>query len=194
MNAWVRKLHMYSGLLNFSILMVFGIAGLVASANAPDIFQRPALHTITTQDFNVPPSASDKEVVGAIADALRIRVAELPNPQRNPRHQLTVDFYNPNGLRRVTLLEPDHRLQVETFRNSIWRFFDNMHATTLREGAPWTAQRLWGWYIEIATLSMIWMIASGIWLGLGQRWSLRWTHFSAALAVIAFGILYYLEK
>jgi len=194
MNAWVRKLHMYSGLLNFSILMVFGIAGLVASANAPDIFQRPALHTITTQDFNVPPSASDKEVVGAIADALRIRVAELPNPQRNPHHQLTVDFYNPNGLRRVTLLEPDHRLQVETFRNSIWRFFDNMHATTLREGAPWTAQRLWGWYIEIATLSMIWMIASGIWLGLGQRWSLRWTQFSAALAVIAFGILYYLEK
>jgi len=194
MNAWVRKLHLYSGLLNFSILMVFGIAGLVASARAPDIFQHPTLHTVTTQDFSVSPSASDKEVVGAIAEALHIRVAELPNPQRNPRHQLTVDFYNPNGLRRVTLLEPDHRLQVETFRNSIWRFFDNMHATTLREGAPWTAQRLWGWYIEIATLSMIWMIASGIWLGLGQRWSLRWTHFSAALAVIAFGILYYLEK
>jgi hypothetical protein len=185
---------MYSGLLNFSILLVFGIAGLVVTFHAPDIFQKPSLHTITTQDFTVPPSASDREVVGAIARALRISVAEPPNPRRNPQHQLMADFYDPNGLRRVTLLEPEHRLQVETFRNSIWRFFDNLHATTLRQGAPWTAQRVWGWYIEVATLSMIWMIASGIWLGLGQRWNLRWTQFSAALAIIAFGVLYYLEK
>jgi hypothetical protein len=185
---------MYAGLLNFSILMVFGIAGLVATSRAPDIFQHPTLHTITTQDFGVPPSASDKEVVAAIVETLHIGVAQLPNSRRNAQHQLTVDFYNPNGLRRVTLLEPEHRLQVETFRNSIWRFLDNLHATTRNQGAPWTATRLWGWYIEIATFSMIWMIASGIWLGVGQRWNFRWTQVSAALAVIAFGVLYYLEK
>lgn len=194
MNAWIRKLHMYAGLLNFSILIVFGIAGLVASVGAPDIFEHPTLHTITTQEFSPSPSASDKEVASAIAAALHIRVGEPPNSRRNAQHQLMVDFYDPNGLRRVTLIEMEHRLQVETLRNSIWRFFDNLHATTLRQGAAWSAERVWGWYIEIATLSMIWMIASGIWLGVGQRWNFRWTQFSAVLAVIAFGVLYWLEK
>jgi hypothetical protein len=194
MNAWIRKLHLYAGLFNFSLLMVFGIAGLVATAHAPDIFQQPSVHTITTQSFSVSPSSSDKEVVAAIVDALHVSVGQLPNSRRNPQHQLMVDFYDPNGLRRVTLLETEHLLQIETFRNSIWRFFDNLHATTLHEGAPWTAQRLWGWYIEIATLSMIWMIASGIWLGLAQRWNSRWTQFSTGVAVVAFVVLYYLEK
>ncbi len=194
MNAWIRKLHLYSGLLNFSVLMVFGIAGLVATFHAPDIFEQPSVHTITTQDFGAPPSASDKEVMAAIAQALQIRMAELPNPHRNAQHQLTADFYDANGMRRVTLLEPEHRFQVETRRNNIWRFIDNLHATTFREGAGWSAQHLWGWYTEIATLSMIWMIVSGLWLGFGQRWNFRWTQISAAIGVIAFAVLYYLEK
>jgi hypothetical protein len=38
MNTWIRKIHMYTGLLNFTILCVFGLAGLVVTAEAPDIF------------------------------------------------------------------------------------------------------------------------------------------------------------
>ncbi|HXE65235.1 MAG TPA: hypothetical protein VN519_16945 [Bryobacteraceae bacterium] len=100
MNAWIRELHLYSGLLNFSILMVFGIAGMVATVHAPDIFQQPTLHTITTQDFSVSPSDSDQEVVGAIANALHLRVDQLPNAHRNPQPRLMVDFYDANGLQQ----------------------------------------------------------------------------------------------
>src|SRR5947208_1029002 len=28
MNLWIRRIHMYRGLVNFSLLMVFGLAGL----------------------------------------------------------------------------------------------------------------------------------------------------------------------
>ena len=38
MNAWIKKIHMYAGLFNFTILCVFGLAGLVVTADAPDIF------------------------------------------------------------------------------------------------------------------------------------------------------------
>jgi hypothetical protein len=39
MNTWIKKIHMYTGLLNFTILCVFGLAGLVVTAEAPDIFK-----------------------------------------------------------------------------------------------------------------------------------------------------------
>ena len=35
MNRPIRKLHIYTGLLNFSIFVLFGLAGLVVTFDAP---------------------------------------------------------------------------------------------------------------------------------------------------------------
>jgi hypothetical protein len=54
---------MNAGFLNFTILWVFGLAGLVATAEAPDVFNAgtmPVVTTFTTFPFRAPGSASDQ--------------------------------------------------------------------------------------------------------------------------------------
>ena len=75
--------------------------------------------------------------------------------RRDAQHRLVADFYSVNGLVRATLLESEGQLQVETRRNSIWRFFDNAHATTIQETASDWASGAWAWYIELSIWSLM---------------------------------------
>src|SRR6476660_1139288 len=79
MNTWIKKIHMYTGLLNFTILCVFGLAGLVATAEAPDIFQAGTVPVVTTLPFRAPGSASDQQVGELIREQLRPAHAGKPN-------------------------------------------------------------------------------------------------------------------
>src|SRR5437764_155036 len=105
MNTWIRKIHIYAGLLNFTILCVFGLAGLVATAEAPDIFSAGTAPAVTTSPFRAPGSASDHEVGELIRAQLRPAHAGKPYVRRDAQHQLVADFYSVNGLVRATLLE-----------------------------------------------------------------------------------------
>lgn len=120
-----------------------GLAGLVATAEAPDIFSAGSVPFVTTLPFRAPGSASDEEVGELIREQLRPAHAGKPNIRRDARHQLVADFYSVNGLVRATLLESERRLQVETRRNSIWRFLDNAHATTIQEFASDWVPNAW---------------------------------------------------
>ncbi len=194
MLAWIRKIHMYAGLLNFTILCLFGMAGLVVTAEAPDIFHAGNMPAVSSVPFRASPSASDKEVGAAIAEQLQPRHSGHPNVRRNAAHQLVADFYSVNGLVRVTVLEAEGMLRVETLRNSIWRFFDNAHATTIQETARDWAPSVWAWYIEISIWSLIAMALTGLWLGLASRWNLWWTKASFVAGTLAFAVFYMVEK
>src|SRR5262245_9307009 len=87
MNAWIKKIHMYTGLLNFTILCVFGLAGLVATAQAPDIFAPGTVPAVTTLPFRAPGSASDQQVGELIRERLQPAHAGQPNIRRNAQHQ-----------------------------------------------------------------------------------------------------------
>jgi hypothetical protein len=191
---WIKKIHMYAGLLNFTILCIFGLAGLVVTAEAPDIFQPGNKSVVSALPFTAPPSASDKEVGTLIAARYRPAKAGAPNVRRNAQHQLVADFYSVNGLVRMTLVEGAGQLQVETRRNSIWRFFDNAHATTLQESVTHWAPNAWAWYIEISIWSLILMAVTGTWLGLTTRWNFWWTKASFAAGTVAFAVFYIVQK
>src|SRR5512146_2182612 len=150
MNRWIRKTHIYSVLLNFSMLIVFGLAGLVVTFEAPDIMSQKQAPAIEYGAFTAPPSDSDQQVGRLISQTLDPEHAGPPIVHRDAANQLVVDFYSVNGRVRATLFETEHRLQVETRRNSIWRFIDNAHATTIREQARGSATRWWAWYIEFS--------------------------------------------
>jgi hypothetical protein len=194
MNPWIKKIHMYTGLLNFTILCVFGLAGLVATANAPDIFASGAVPAITTLPFHAPASASDQEVGEMIRAQLRPPNAGKPFVHRDAQHRLVADFYSVNGLVRATLLEKEGQLQEETRRNSIWRFIDNAHATTIQETASGWAPNAWAWYIELSIWSLMLMALSGAWLGLITRWPFWWTKASLVAGTLGFGIFYWMQK
>jgi hypothetical protein len=194
MNTWIRKIHMYTGLLNFTIVCVFGLAGLVATAEAPDIFSAGTVPLVTTLPFSAPGTASEEEVGELIREQLRPAHAGKPNIRRDARHQLVADFYSVNGLVRATLLDSERRLQVETRRNSIWRFLDNAHATTIQEFASDWTPNAWAWYIELSIWSLMLMALTGVWLGLAIRWQFWWTKASLAAGTLVFAIFYWVQK
>jgi hypothetical protein len=191
---WIRRIHTYLGLLNFSLLFVFGIAGLVVTFEAPDIFHQERGPSVEFRDFSPPLSASDREVGQLIAQAINPPHAGPPVVRRNATNQLVTDFYSVNGLVRVTALPGEHRIQVQTFRNSIWRFMDNAHATTIAETKRDGAVLAWAWYIEFSIWSLIAMSLGGLWLGISSRWNYRWTRVSLAAGCLVFVTLYWLEK
>lgn len=195
MNTWVRKLHIYAGLLNFSILIVFGLAGLVVTFDAPDIFHTGNPPPSEIRPLSFPPNSSDKEIGALVAQTLQPAHAGPPVVHRDPStHQLVVDFYSVNGLVRATALEQTSQLRVETYRNSIWRFFDNVHATTISEQTTSTAVRAWAWYIEFSIWALIFMAVSGAWLGLTERQRFRWTNISFAAGCAVFAAFWALTK
>ena len=149
---------------------------------------------MATRDFTPPPSASDREVAELLAQVVAPPHAGPPVIRRNAANQLVTEFYSVNGMTRVTLLENEHRAQIQTFRNSIWRFIDNAHATTISENARGAAVRAWACYIELSIWSMIAMALSGIWLGVTARWNFVWTRISLAAGCAAFVALYWLER
>lgn len=185
---------MYLGLLNFSLLFVFGVAGLVITAEAPDIFSQKDPPRVVSREFTAPSTASDREVAGLIADLIQPDHAGQPVVRRNQANQLVADFYSINGLVRATFFESEHRVEVQTFRNSVWRFIDNAHATTVAGRVRDPLVRAWAWYIELSIWSLALMAISGLWLGVASRWNFRWTRASLAAGTVAFFILYFLER
>src|SRR5689334_21653727 len=104
MYSLFRKVHMYAGLLNLSILLIFGIAGLLATfESAPDQRKRPD-PDVEFRDFTVPPGFDDKAVAARVYDFLKLPlVAPIPNfaIKRDASNDLALDFYSANGVRHV---------------------------------------------------------------------------------------------
>ena len=194
MTQWILRIHNYLGLFNFSLLIVFGIAGLVVTMEAPDIMRQKQGPAVEVRDFTPPASASDREVGQLLGRTLNPAHAGPPIVRRNAQNQLVTSFYSPNGMVRVTLLEGERRIQIETFRNSIWRFIDNVHAMTIAGAERDGVVRAWTWYIEVSIWSMIAMAVSGVWLGLRRRWNYRWTRVAFAAGCVVFAAFYWLEK
>ena len=168
-----KKLHIYAGLLNFTSVIVLGVAGLVVTFDAPDIFHNGGTTAVELRTFSVPEIATDKDVALAVEATLQPENSAVPFTTRNADHQLVVHFYSVNGLKRVTVLEDRQQLRIETMRNSVWRFVDNLHASTIAERTSGWAIRAWSWYVEFSIWCLLGMVLSGLWMGLRARFPYR---------------------
>ena len=110
--------------------------------------------------------------------------------QRDEAGNLLLDFWHANGRDRVTLLEPEGRLRVETMRNSLWSYFGTLHATTAAfHSGDWRMQ-WWADYNELAMWCLVAMLASGAALWLMARPRHRLAQLSLALGSGLFAALY----
>jgi hypothetical protein len=187
---------MYVGLLNFSILVVFGIAGIDATLHGGEARQRQ-WSSARYESFDPPQNASDAQVADMVFRQLRLPLTN-PIPQfalrRNEQNVLVLDFYTVNGVHRVTLLEAEKRISIESDRVPVSRFLNNLHAHTNAGRKPHWALHLWGWYNEFAIWSLIGMSLSGAYLWLASRPRLRWAQGTLAAGVGVFGLLYFLTR
>jgi hypothetical protein len=192
--TWIiRKIHIYSGLLTFAQLAIYGIAGLVATLYGGGGERPKVPRVVRFVPFVVPPSSTDKQVASLVYESLNFPLAR-PVPdwylRHTPDNHLLLDFYNVNGIRRVVVLETEQRLRVEEIRNSIWLFLEDLHAATpSNEGAPGLV-RVWAWWNELAMWTLLLFSISGLWLWLASRPSFGWAWILLGVSTGAIGILW----
>jgi len=191
MTRWLKKLHTYAGLLNLSILVVFGIAGLTATFDSPEEAPPPSI--AQTYDFHAPENTSDYEAALAAFQFLKPPLAEPPGRpavHRDAANNVAFDLYSVNGNRTVTLLEKENRVRLEAQPNELGEFFDGLHATTMNFAHTDLRIRLWAWYVEFSIWSLIFMSLSGVYLWLASRPKHRWAQVSFAAGGGLFLLLY----
>ena len=191
-----KKIHMYTGLLTFSALIVFGIAGLQATLRDPSR-RHPPEAKIEHVDFEVPGDLTDKQLADRVYETLKPPLAG-PLRKRALRHDkqgnLVLPFHTVNGLRKVTVLEKENRLLVATERLSLAQTLHHLHATVPSRAASDLRIRLWAYYMEMAIWALIGMSLSGVYLWLAARPGSRWGQVSFGAGSATFLVLYWLTR
>jgi uncharacterized iron-regulated membrane protein len=197
MNALIKKVHIYLGLLNFSILLVFGIAGLHATLDpGPERRIRPE-PTARYEAFTAAAAANDMEIAEAVYRQLALPLT-APVPKfalrRDRDNNLAMDFYTPNGVSRVTVLERENRVRVDTTRVGFWSYLDNLHSTTIVQRSADVRMRLWVYYNEFAIWSLLGMTFSGAYLGISSRPGYGPARYALGLGCALFIALYVVTR
>jgi hypothetical protein len=189
---FVIKLHIYAGLLTFAQLVVYGIAGLVATTHRGP--ERPHLASASRYvSFTVPPSSTDKQVADEVFRTLRLPLTRpMPNwfLRRTPENDLLLDFYNINGIWRVVVLERENRLRIDEIRNSAWLFLGDVHAITTGDAEAPRIVRLWAIYNELAMWCLLAFCVSGIYLWLSAQARSWWAWSCLAASTVAFAAIW----
>ena len=188
MTSLIRKIHIYAGLLTFAQLIVYGIAGLTATFQ-PGLERPKNPQSIRRVPFAIAPNSTDKQVAD---DAFRTLKLPLTRPmpewalRRTPDNHLLLDFYNINGIYRVTVLENEGRLRVEEIRNGFWLFLEDIHAATTGDAEAPGWIHAWGIWNEVAMWSLLLFCASGAYLWLAARARFVWAWATLAAGAVAF--------
>jgi hypothetical protein len=191
MTRIIRKVHIYAALLTFAHLMIYGIAGVVATFHTgPERSKTP--HSIRHVPFDVPSSSTDKQVADLVYRTLNLPLTR-PMPdwflRRTPENHLLLDFYNINGIYRVIVLEDEAKLRIEEIRNSSWLFLEDIHAATPGDREAPALVRAWAWWNELAMWSLLGFAVSGAYLWLSTRPRLWWAWaalFAGAISLASF--------
>ena len=195
MTELLKKLHIYIGLLSFSNLMVFGIAGLAATfLGGPN--RKFVSEGARYESFTPPPGSSDKQIGDAVYERFRFPLTEPPPSwaiRRDAAGNLLFDFYTINGVHKLSYLPREGRLRIENIRNNVWFFLDDAHTMTDIKQADWRV-RLWAWYNRFAIWSLIAMAITGTYLWLASRPRYRVAQYSFAGGAGAFILLYALTR
>ena len=197
MYALFRKVHMYAGLLNLSILLIFGVAGLWATFEpAPEQRKRPD-PLVEFRDFAVPPGLDDKAAARQVYEFLKLPlVAPVPDfaVKRDSNNDLALDFYSANGPRHAVVVEKENRIRLETRRNTFANYLNGLHTTTINSRSPDWRIRCWTYYNEFSIWSLIGMSLSGVYLWLASRPRYRPARYVFALGSGAFIVLYVITR
>lgn len=192
MRNLVVKLHVYAGLLTFTQLLLYGVAGVVASVHGAE---RPKIAQSSSQyvPFTVAPGATDKQVAAEVFRTLRLPLTR-PMPdwflRRTADNDLLLDFYNINGIWRVVVLERQQHLRVDRIRNSAWLFLSDLHAATPADDEAPRLVRLWAIYNELAMWCLLAFTISGVYLWLSADARAPWAWIALALSTMVFVALW----
>ena len=196
MYEWMRKIHMYAGLLTFTALLVWGFTGIHAVfLPSPGNWPVPADTGERNVAFEAPGDLDDEQLAKRIFEAAAIPMAGgFYNTHRDDDHHLAFLAYTANGQREVTYLEEQQQIRVRIRQNSLGSFLSGMHAAHSRRGPPDLSARLWAFYNEFSTWAFFFLSLSGGYMWLATRPGLPWAQMCIGGATAVFVILWWVTR
>lgn len=188
---WTKKIHMYSGLLSFLGLTVWGIVGVESAFRAaPETRERPQ-PVVRFIDFETPSDIADPELAQLMVDAAKMPfITSAPRHTRDKQNRLSMTYFTTNGRRRLVLLEDEAKIRVEAEPVDFWGFLSSAHVNTILHSRPAWQLKFWGAYNEMSLWAVIFMAVSGIYMWLATRPKLAWASWTLGAGCAAFVVFY----
>jgi hypothetical protein len=194
-SMWLlKRVHTYAGLLALVNLAVYGVVGLSVAFLRESGEPHPV---IRYQNFSMEPNLTDRQVAERVRAQLNLSFADPVNKsaiEHDAVNNLLLDFRDANGSPRVTVLEKEGRLRIETIRNSFGIYLYILHGRTASFHAGDWRMRLWSDYNEFAMWCLLTMIASGFAMFLTARARNRLAQISLAAGCCLFAALYFWSR
>lgn len=147
--------------------------------------------------FAAPTGVSDKELADIVYAKLDLPLSGPAQDyalRRDADQNLVVNFYTPNGVRAVTVLEEQGQLKIVRAQGSLSSYVTGMHGALVRSAGPRFLNRAWAYYNEAGLWSLGFMALSGVVLWLAARSSLIWARAVFVAGNGAFVVLYWLMR
>ena len=194
----LRKIHMYIGLLSWSIILVMGIAGLDAVLSSAFKITGTSARTRLV-DFAPPPNLTDDQLAQAVLRKVRIPVTPPTayyNLRRDESNNVCFQLWTlSRGDIKVTVLEAARRVEIAEENPNLGLYLNNLHSVTM--GGPPKADwriRWWSYYTELGIWALLALTASGVWQWLASRPRHRWAQITLLLAGVTFLVLYVVTR
>ena len=130
----LRKIHMYVGLLGWSVILVMGIAGLDAVLTSALNASGTAPRT-RTMDFVAPPDLNDAQLAEAVGRKMQLPFApptSYYNLHRDTAGNVCFENWTlSKGNVKVTIFEDRRQVQIEEENTDLWLFLNNLHTVTM---------------------------------------------------------------
>jgi hypothetical protein len=184
---WTKKVHMYSGLLTFTALVVWGITGIHAVfLPPPGEFRPPPVTSVREIPYHAAGNLDDAALAKVIYEQLQIPLAGgRYNVHRDPQHNLAFNVFTINGGREVTFLDKEGIVRVAHRSNDVWGYLSSMHTAFSRRHRLTASAIAWGYFNEMATWAFLFMTFSGLYMWIATRPGLRWAQLSVAGMAVA---------
>ena len=193
---WMKKIHMWSGLLTFTAFVVWGITGIHAIfLPAPGEWKPPEVSSRQEFELEAPGNLDDKEMDKRIFEAADLKMAGGHyNVHRDENQNLAFDVFTSNGGRNITYFEDKKQVLVEFRDAGLAGFLSSMHTAHTRRGAPDLSARIYGVYNEFATWAFLFMSLSGIYMWVATRPGLPWARIIVGVTTLITAILWWLVR
>lgn len=188
MRTWMRRVHIWVGLLACIAMLDFGAAGLATAWHRTP--WSGGGWSERRIPFEVPETADDPRVAELVRQQLRIpfsRPLDEGSLQRDAEGRLTFTFFTVNADHKVTVLPGTGELSVRTRTTGPLDYLSRMHALTPHheQTGDWRLVA-WSWFVELTIYAVLLLPLTGVYLWLVARRDDRWALLSFAAGVGSF--------
>lgn len=188
---WLRRIHMYLGLLSSTAIFVYGVTGIHASSFTRPVERSKPVPLVAYQPARIDGTLDDNAAAKQLFARLSLPLATPPAQiRRDGDNNLVFNTYPPSGMVRVVFLEKEGRARIEKVEAPFAQLLSNLHEITMRNPSADLRVRLWKYYNEFSTWTLLLLIFTGVWLWLASRPSYRWAQLCFALGSVGFAILF----